>query len=535
MTNRTLNVITGIVILMICASCGTTPEKDTLKRLEETIRKKEMFNKELLHRCHALRERFYLCNDNDCKWNMAEELFSEYYSYDIDSAFVYANILGHLADSPERKITAISRKASCMCALRMYSSVQKMLADIDTTGFTPEQYKTYYNAHITLFTALGNEFGTDEEKAMLNVRQRYHYQELLAGLPILSEKESKYIRGKQLMIEGRYDEALDTLHHVLVTDTDISSRLHTTYAIANCYNAKGDWINYKRWLAETAIYDLQRQNRQYRSLYDLALCLHSDGDYSKAGEYIQITLTDAISCKHDTRIINAVEAQMIIRAASEDISKSKRWLLFIFSCVMLVAIVIISMTLAKVNRQRKRLKLLMKKTKELNIELSEKNAAISEANIIKEKYMFKYMYLSANFIKEMDEYRKDLRHTYKEEGTEALMVKLREPEYMYLQYKSFYKLFDEIFLGIFPDFPEKVNSLLKEGKHLNMKHKDVLSTELRILAVIRLGMTESRKIAEFLNTSVNTIYTYRTKMRYDSIDGPEKFEENIKNIDYFKI
>jgi transposase len=68
-----------------------------------------------------------------------------------------------------------------------------------------------------------------------------------------------------------------------------------------------------------------------------------------------------------------------------------------------------------------------------------------------------------------------------------------------------------------------------------MKHKDVLSTELRILAVIRLGMTESRKIAEFLNTSVNTIYTYRTKMRYDSIDGPEKFEENIKNIDYFKI
>ena len=521
--------------MMLCVSCNISPEKDALKRLEETIQNKDIYNQELLDRCTIQRNRLHLCTDNDCKWDIAEELFSEYYSYDIDSAFVYANLLGSLADTPEKKITAIRRKASCMCALRMYGFVNEMLAGIDTTGFTPTQYKTYYNAHITLFTALGNEFGTDEAKVKSNIRNRYHYQELLSRLPVLTEKESRYLKGKQLMIEERYDEALNILHEVLKTDTDISSRVHTTYAIANCYNAKGDWSNYKRWLAETAIYDLQRQNRQYRSLYDLALCLYRDGNFSKAGEYIQITLMDALSCKHDTRIINAVEAQIIIRAASEDISKSKRWLLFIFSCIMLVAIVIISLSLAKVNRQRRRLKLLMKKTKELNIELSEKNATISEANIIKEKYMFKYMYLSANFIKEMDEYRKDLRHTYKEEGTEALMLKLREPEYIYLQYKSFYKLFDEIFLGIFPDFPEKVNSLLKEGKHLNMKHKDILSTELRILAVIRLGMTESRKIAEFLNTSVNTIYTYRTKMRYDSIDGPEKFEENIKNIDYFKI
>ena len=174
---------------------------------------------------------------------------------------------------------------------------------------------------------------------------------------------------------------------------------------------------------------------------------------------------------------------------------------------------------------------MMKQTKTYNAELARKNNIISEANLLKEKYMFKYMYLSANFIKEMDEYRKDLRHTYKENGIDALMAKLREPEYMYLQYKSFYKLFDEIFLGIFPDFPEKVNGMLKDGKQINIKHKGSLPTEMRILAVIRLGITESRKIAEFLNTSVNTVYTYRTKMRYDSIVGPENFEENIKNID----
>jgi hypothetical protein len=177
----------------------------------------------------------------------------------------------------------------------------------------------------------------------------------------------------------------------------------------------------------------------------------------------------------------------------------------------------------------------MRQAKVYNHELAEKNDVISEANLLKEKYMFKYMYLSANLIKEMDEYRKNLRHTYKENGIDALMSKLREPEYMYMQYKSFYKLFDEIFLGIFPDFPDKVNNMLKEGKQINIKHKGTLPTEFRILAVIRLGITESRKIAEFLNTSVNTVYTYRTKMRYDAIDGPDNFEENVKNIDCFKF
>ena len=171
MTHRAYNTIIGIIILMVCASCSISPENDALKRLEETIREKDKYNKELLDRCNILRTRLYLCTDDNCRWDLAEDLFSEYYSYDIDSAFTYANILANLADTPEKKLTALSRKASCMCALRMYSSVNEMLADIDTTGFGPTQYKTYYNAQISLFTALGNEFRTDEDKAKSNIRK----------------------------------------------------------------------------------------------------------------------------------------------------------------------------------------------------------------------------------------------------------------------------------------------------------------------------------------------------------------------------
>ena len=518
------------LLAAVLSSCHYSEEKDAMERLEAVISDKFHYEQEFIHRTDKLRKNLCLCSDNEAKWNIVKSLHKEYLSYDIDSAIVYSNMMAAIADTPEKEMMALEARTSCLCAIRRYQEARELLNSVDTTSLNDIQKQAYYNAHIALYRSLGNEANVSDEY----IRHRYHYQKLLSKIPELSERERKYINAKQLMIEGRHDEALDSLYAVLNMENDISSTLHTTYAIANCYKAKGDQSSYKRWLAETAIYDIKRPNKQYRSLYDLAICLHEDGNYSRAGELIHMTLMDAILCKHDTRIINAASAQTIISKASEENIRARRWLLVVLICLLLLTIAYISASLAKVNRQRRRLKTLMHRTKELNSELSNKNAFIAEANLIKEKYMFKYMYLSANFIKEIDEYRKELRRIYKEDGGEALLAKLREPEYIYMQYKAFYKIFDEIFLGIFPDFPDKVNELLKEDKRLAIKHSGSMPTELRILAVIRLGITDSRKIAEFLNPSVNTIYTYRTKMRYDSIDGPEIFEEKIKNIDYFK-
>ena len=108
----------------------------------------------------------------------------------------------------------------------MYSSAEKILKAIDTTGFNDRMYHSYYNAYIAYYTALGNEFDTDRSKAVQNIRSRYIYQEKLSNLPVLTDQERIYIKGKQLMLEERYDEALDSLHKVLKMDKVIASRLH---------------------------------------------------------------------------------------------------------------------------------------------------------------------------------------------------------------------------------------------------------------------------------------------------------------------
>lgn len=126
----------------------------------------------------------------------------------------------------------------------------------------------------------------------------------------------------------------------------------------------------------------------------------------------------------------------------------------------------------------------------------------------------------------MDDYRRELMRVIKQDGPEKVKSILRQPDLTYMKYENFYKDFDEIFLKIYPRFIVEINSLLKpeyrfdEGLH-------TLSTELRILAVIKLGMTESGKIASFLNMSSNTIYTYRVKMKHWSILPREEFENAV--------
>ena len=101
---------------------------------------------------------------------------------------------------------------------------------------------------------------------------------------------------------------------------------------------------------------------------------------------------------------------------------------------------------------------------------------------------------------------------------------------MYQEYDNFYTIFDETFLGIYPDFVQKVNALLREVARFPVPTTRVLRTELRVLAAIRLGITESGKIASFLKCAPPTVYTYRAKLRNSAICDKEKFEDLVREI-----
>jgi len=140
------------------------------------------------------------------------------------------------------------------------------------------------------------------------------------------------------------------------------------------------------------------------------------------------------------------------------------------------------------------------------------------------------MELSINYLQKLEDSRRESRSIAKNEGLDAVLKYLRSPSPIYEEYKRYYKIFDEAFLGIFPDFREKVNALLREESRFPIPDEPVLCTELRLLAAIRLGITESGKIATFLNCAPTTVYTYRTRLKRAAVCPKEEFETIVSTM-----
>ena len=138
--------------------------------------------------------------------------------------------------------------------------------------------------------------------------------------------------------------------------------------------------------------------------------------------------------------------------------------------------------------------------------------------------------MSSYYMEDIERYRHELRSALKEGGVDAVKEMLRKPPEDVVDYKTFFKIFDDTFLGLYPDFPDKVNALLKPDSRFILKNQGELTTGLRILAVIRIGITDSGKIAKFLHCAPSSVYTHRCKIKKCAVCPPEEFESRISQI-----
>ena len=177
-------------------------------------------------------------------------------------------------------------------------------------------------------------------------------------------------------------------------------------------------------------------------------------------------------------------------------------------------------------------------TREKNDELQKANATLEEyikllqeANGIKESYLARYLDLCSDYIEGLERYRSQLRKAAKNGGFAEIMENLRSGDFIEKELQEFYGQFDATFLDLFPDFISRLNELLQPDKRIeDTTREGILSTELRVLALIRLGVGDSVKIAHFLRRSVSTIYNYRVKFRNAAVTGRDDFEKQLMHI-----
>ena len=339
-------------------------------------------------------------------------------------------------------------------------------------------------------------------------------------------REDVYGREQRLV---RTAEGLAEDHPVLWTVLAYYSLCRRDLEAFDGYSAKacqicGDSEKAIWYMALSARHDLETPVKEYKSLYELASLLYETGDIRRAYRYITRSVNDAIAANAATNIQSTYTILPVISGSyNREMLRNQRQLGYCLIGVCLLSIALATAIFFTIRGNVKR--------SQANAKLKEYVNLLNESNNIKESYIGRYLDMCSYYIGGLERYRSQLRRSARTGGFAEVSEKLKSTEFIDRELDNFYAQFDATFLDLFPDFVEQLNALLQPDKQIDCKSKDgILTTELRVVALIRLGVNDSVKIADFLRRSVSTIYNYRVKLRNSALSGREEFENQVMKI-----
>ena len=508
------------LMLIGVSACRQSSLREKLSELDKILEHQKEYIAEYEEGAYPLKQQLQIADTDSVRWEAAYGIYSIYKNIQMDSALFYVRLMENLSGEKTHE-AFISRleEASVNISARNYPAVRKLLAQIDTAALDEVEMSRYFETVLLLYATEAIDETLPQETRESSIRQRYETRSRYISHSVEDPFEAVRRPAIQMYEDGHPEKAIPILIH-LVETAPMGRRAHACYSLAKAYEAAGDREQTEYWFAEGAISNIRHPSGEHLSLYELSMMLFADRQLSRALSYSQAALESELDSHYNTWIINSANSQLnIVRAA---LFREKRQKMIIIGIIFLLSIltgIIFALWRKTLNQSSK--------IRETASKIQTMNQRLEEAGKIKEGYVFRYILLSSRYRHMIEEYRHDLRVTLREEGIDALRKKLRQNEIDNLNPGQFYSIFDETFLGIFPDFVNHVNSLLPESARFTVREGNELPTALRILAVIKLGITDSGKIAEFLDCAPSSVYTHRSRLRHTALCSPEEFEKLI--------
>ena len=540
MRGRCIDLIAVAFLLVSCS--GQNPEViEAIRSLDAVIKEKQSIEDAKNQRIAQLKSRLDSQYGQEELYNVMNDIFNEYFQYDVDSAIFYAHRKLDLAMETGRKDLILDAKfdiADRYVTSGMNQEALEIVSEIDTVQLGKDLHKRRNSLLNTVYSNLIDRSNDPFLVKEMEVKRDMHMQRMIEALDS-TDIATAFVGAKLLVGQNKVDKALELLlswekkDNISLIDKGI-----LCYSIGCAYRSTGERDKAKVYLAKSAAYDLMVPKYEYLSLIELAGMLYEDGDIKRAYAYIMRSVNDANRANAQNCKENVYLLMPIISGAYDAFITSSnlkmKYYLFIMG-MMLVAVVFLIIV---VSNSKKKVALADRLTKEsnqqlkvLNEELRKSNMLLRESNRIKDSYLGHYLNMCSDYIDSLDRYRTSIRKIAKEEGEPALLAALKSKEFIDKELKGFYAQFDETFLELFPDFIPQLNELLQEDKQVKTSAMEKkLTTELRILALIRIGVNDSVRIAHFLRRSVSTIYNYRVKMKNSAKGDREEFEKSLLNI-----
>ena len=491
--------------------------------------------------------------------------YDEYYVYNADSAMVYVNDNINISRELGRKDWEqewLLNKVFLLSATGLLGDAEDVIKSIDINNLNKDLMFQYYDSKIYLYSHLGQYVGVNQELAYSYYKreaelkyeaQRYintnhssyysFYASLYKDYPRGAEGDSIKIQLKRIVDESSLASRSDAIN---------------SYSLSVMYRNEGDEYNYMKYLIYSAIADIKICNRDIASLEELSDILYNHNDIDRGYTYIGYCLKSALLYPNRVRVVNISSVMDKLRHAyqkrnteQESQLRTSLYTVSIMSFVLLVAIMFIFFQNRKLVKSRKSLdesnrllsqhldelseaqQMLAEVNKELsdvNEKLKVSNNQLQESNYVKEEYIGYVFSICSSYISKLDEYRKNIGRKLKAGQIDDIKSLTSGTTIVQSELKEFYHSFDAIFLHVYPDFVEDFNALLRPEERIVLKEGELLNTELRIYALVRLGISDSVKIAEFLHCSPQTVYNNRLKTRNKAIIPKEEFAEKVRSL-----
>ena len=543
-----------IIFLCLCTICmcrlhaaDSSRADSLLLKLDQAIKERPIYMeqkelklvelKRLLHRQIPDEERFAILGT----------LLDEYRSFNTDSALHMAEEREQIAirlGNREYIDNARMNKADVLGMTGMYKEVMDLMRNIHIDRLPVDIHPYYYHIYRTVYGLMADYAVTAYEKKLYTeLTDKYRDSLLLVNKDNLLIHT--LIQSDQYNVRNEYDKAIRLLTDYLALQKDYEHDVAIcAYTLSESYRLKGDKEKEKEYLIVSAMADMKTAVREYISLRKLAVLLYQEGDIERAYSYVKICMEDAAACNARLRKLEILEIFPIINDAyqqkTEKQQEQMKWALVsisLLSLFLLLAIFYVYKQMKKVAAARREVIDANKRLKELNDELHLSNAQLKEANhsiaensYLKEEYIGRYMDQCSVYLEKMDNYRRSLGKIAATGNVEELYKNIKSSKFIEGELKEFYTNFDNTFLQLFPTFVEDFNALLADDEQISLKAGERMNTELRIFALIRLGITDSVKIAQFLRYSVTTIYNYRTKVRNKAAGDRDLLEQEVMTI-----
>ncbi len=545
--------IAGFLLLFALTTpiFGNSEIDSLLQELDQTIAQSDVYEDSKKDRINDIKGRLLQQHiSDDESYHINDLLYQEYEFYISDSARHYINRCIDIArknNDNHRLANSKIKKANLLATAGLYPEAIELLHSVNTSFLTRQDSARYYLAfeHTYLYHA---EYVSGDEVMGKYLGLRNIYRD--SALMLLPENSYLHtITKASLLIEDDLFMEAETMLLSYLTNVNAGTRDYAvlTSILAFVHECTNNTEMRKKYLIKSAISDIQAVVKENNSLRALSEILYVEGQIARADLYVKTSLEDANFYNARLRNLQASKMLPIIDSAYqlEKAAQQKKLqvLLAIISLLSFFLFIAVLYAISQVRKLAKARKEVMKMNNELhtlNTELvranqqqQHSNNLLSEANIIKEEYIGRFLDLCSTYIDKLEAYRRMLNKKASSGKTEELYKILKSTHLEEEELNEFYSNFDRSFLNIFPNFVEDFNALLPDEEKIILRQDEHLSTKLRIYALIRLGINDSAKIASFLRYSITTIYTYRSKLKKSSLHK-ETFEEKVMEIGSFR-